>query len=295
MSDTLPETERDPELAIPATHRDPELAAVPAAAPRKARRWPWVLLAALVLLAGGAFYLYRFVLKPEPTAHRHVPAGTSVALRADALKILLWKPVREHLWPLALESDGEPAESRRARLIHEKTGVRVPLERVDAIDFTDGRYTGDDSWPNDDFYDRGGVAGSLRSRTVAVYADRQWTDTGINVRAGDIIRFDPSGTIQWGPGRQDGAAGESNSPYNANRPLPNQAGGALIGRIGTSSGDMFYIGGDRGSFRARTSGRFCSHSSVSINAGKRLMPRLLEYRLTNSAASRAYLLMPCRL
>lgn len=142
--------------------------------------------------------------------------------------------------------------------------VRVPLDRVDAIDFTDSRDAGDDSWSddswpnnNDDYYGNSGTwnSGNMRSRTVTVYSDRQWTDTGITVRAGDVIRFDPSGTIQWGPGRQDGPAGEYNSPANRNRPLPNQAGGALIGRIGTGSGDMFYVGGDRGTFRARTSGR----------------------------------------
>jgi hypothetical protein len=140
--------------------------------------------------------------------------------------------------------------------------VRVPLDRVDAIDFTDGNFqSGDDSWSddswsnNDDFYSNDSLSGNLRQRTVAVHADRQWTDTGITVRAGDVIRFDPTGVIQWGPGRQDGPAGEVNSPHNANRPIPNRSGGSLIGRIGAGSGDMFYIGGDRGTFRARTSGR----------------------------------------
>jgi hypothetical protein len=144
--------------------------------------------------------------------------------------------------------------------------VRVPLSRVDAVDFTDSRY-GDDSYSNDDswssrssrddgYYGNDSLGyGNLRQRTVSVEADRQWTDTGITVRAGDTLRFDPSGTISWGPGRQDGPAGESNSPYNRSRPLPNYAGGALIGRIGSSNGDMFFIGGDRGTFRARTSGR----------------------------------------
>ena len=149
--------------------------------------------------------------------------------------------------------------------------VRVPLDRVDAIDFTDGRNAGDDSWSSndswsnndDDYYGNSGNSrnsgswnsGNMRSRTVTVYADRQWTDSGITVRAGDVIRFDPTGTIQWGPNRQDGPAGEYNSPHNRNRPIPNQAGGSLIGRIGTGTSDLFYIGGDRGTFRARTSGR----------------------------------------
>ncbi|HVR70490.1 MAG TPA: LecA/PA-IL family lectin [Vicinamibacteria bacterium] len=135
--------------------------------------------------------------------------------------------------------------------------VRVQRDRVDAVDFTDNHFLQSDNSRSDDSWssDTGGSYGNLRQRTVAVYADRPWTDTGINVRAGDMIRFAPTGVIQWGPGRQDGPAGEENSPYNGSRPIPNSAGGALIGRIGTGSGDMFYIGGDRGTFRARTSGR----------------------------------------
>jgi hypothetical protein len=166
--------------------------------------------------------------------------------------------------------NNQPARTRR---------IRVPLDRVDAIDFTDqGNYGSDDSWSsdtrsndswsdrtrsndtwsnNDDYYgnNTSGNNSNLRQRAVLVNADRPWTDTGITVRAGDVIRFDPSGVIQWGPGRQDGPGGEVNSPSNRNRPMANQPGGALIGRIGTGSGDMFYVGADRGTFRARTSGR----------------------------------------
>ena len=46
-----------------------------------------------------------------------------------------------------------------------------------------------------------------------------------------------------------------NSPINDRRPVPARPAGALIGRIGTSPSDVFFIGGDRGSFRVRTSGR----------------------------------------
>ena len=44
-----------------------------------------------------------------------------------------------------------------------------------------------------------------------------------------------------------------NSPYNSSRPIPNRAGGALIGRIG--NGAPFFIGSGVQSFRAGTSGR----------------------------------------
>ena len=167
--------------------------------------------------------------------------------------------------------DEETGSSRNQQPAGRMRRVRVPLDRVDAIDFTDqGVFGNDDSYSDDSYSDEPysndrneGYYGNnnsygnsnLQQRTVTVHADRQWTDTGVNVRAGDVIRFDPSGVIQWGPGRRDGPAGEINSPYNRSRPMANQPGGALIGRIGTDTGDMFYVGADRGTFRARTSGR----------------------------------------
>jgi hypothetical protein len=51
------------------------------------------------------------------------------------LEILLWKPVRKHLWPIAFETgEGEePAQSRRAKLIQQKTGVRIPTDFREVI------------------------------------------------------------------------------------------------------------------------------------------------------------------
>jgi hypothetical protein len=96
---------------------------------------------------------------------------------------------------------------------------------------------------------------AARTRLVTVSARQAWTDTGLEVRVGDILQFRPEGTIQWGSGRQDGAAGESNSPIDRRRPMPARPAGALLGRIGASASDVFFIGDDRGSFRVRTAGR----------------------------------------
>ena len=96
---------------------------------------------------------------------------------------------------------------------------------------------------------------SARDRVVTVSARQAWTDSGIDLKAGDIIRFVADGTVVRGPGQQDGPAGEMNSPIHERRPIPARPAGALIGRIGTSSGDIFFIGGDRGAFRVRTAGR----------------------------------------
>ena len=92
-------------------------------------------------------------------------------------------------------------------------------------------------------------------RDINVDARRQWTDTGINVRAGDTIYFTPAGTIIWGPGRQDTAAGENNSPVNRNRPIPSRPAAGLIGRVGNSMNDVFFIGDERGPFRVHNTGR----------------------------------------
>lgn len=91
--------------------------------------WLAALAVALLLVGGGA-YLYLFVVAPTPRAHRHIPAGTTLAARADAVKLLTFEPVRKHLWPLLLDEEVEPdpATSRRLRRIAEETGVRIPTD-----------------------------------------------------------------------------------------------------------------------------------------------------------------------
>jgi len=109
-------------------------------------------------------------------------------------------------------------------------------------------------------YDRGGGRPSgLRERTTSVDAAAPWSDTGIDVRSGMSVYFEASGKVQWGPDRKDGPAGEGGNHRNAGRPMPNRAGGALIGRVGGS--EPFLIGDDRGPIRMRESGRL----SLGVN------------------------------
>ncbi len=86
-------------------------------------------------------------------------------------------------------------------------------------------------------------------------ARQAWTDTGIDLTTGDVVRFSAEGSVVRGPGQEDGPAGEMNSPISDRRPVPARPAGALLGRIGTSASDVFFIGGDRGAFRVRASGR----------------------------------------
>ena len=51
----------------------------------------------------------------------------------------------------------------------------------------------------------GAVATAGRSRTVHVQSQNRWTDTGIDVRAGQTVTLDASGTIQMSDNAQDTA------------------------------------------------------------------------------------------
>ena len=117
------------------------------------------------------------------------------------------------------------------------------------------------------FAGRGGVAAQrgpnpvvgqrpsgLRERALYVDATRQWNDTGIDIRAGETIYFAATGRVHWGPGREDGPAGEGGSPVNQYRPIPSRPAAALIARIGETN-DYIFIGDEKGPISVRSSGR----------------------------------------
>src|SRR5262245_5239425 len=94
----------------------------------------------------------------------------------------------------------------------------------------------------------------LREREVSVDSWIPWKDTGVEVRGGQTLYFSATGRVRWGPNRQDGPAGERNSPHNDARPIPGRPAAALIGRVGESN-DYFFIGDDESGIRMRSSGR----------------------------------------
>jgi hypothetical protein len=134
--------------------------------------------------------------------------------------------------------------------------LRIPRNEIARIEFDDGSFLGSDRENRREERREvdGGMPRGMRERSANVNAREAWTDTGIEVRAGQSIYFAASGETRWGPGRRDGAEGERNSPVNQGRPLPERAAASLIGRIGDGN-DVFFIGGDPGPFRARSSGR----------------------------------------
>ena len=74
-------------------------------------------------------------------------------------------------------------------------------------------------------------------RTLVIDAQTRWTDTGINVRAGDMIRIAAQGTIQMSSDANDIADpwGARSGRRAANSPDPNMPAGGLIAMISGST------------------------------------------------------------
>ena len=94
------------------------------------------------------------------------------------------------------------------------------------------------------------------ARAVTVSAAQRWTDTGLEVAAGDVVSFSTAGTVNLGDDHPVGPEGDlAGAAAAPRRLLPDRPAGALIGRIGMSPDDTFFIGAERLPFRVRTSGR----------------------------------------
>jgi hypothetical protein len=103
---------------------------------------------------------------------------------------------------------------------------------------------------------REGRPSGLREKEVWVSATDAWKDSGIEVRDGQVVYFTThGGDIQWRRGEHTRAGGNPGAPYNARRPIPGRAIGALIGKIGAGSNDYFFIGDNEGPVRVRGGGR----------------------------------------
>lgn len=147
--------------------------------------------------------------------------------------------------------NGELIAIRNGQIEFEtRTGRTMRLDRdeVERIEFDNRRFGGN----NSSNLDAGGRPSGMREKQTIVSSDVAWHDTGVDVRAGQTVYFEAQGRVRWGRDRQDGPAGERNSPSNPNRPMGNRNAAALIGKIGN---DMFFIGDETGPIRIRTGGR----------------------------------------
>jgi hypothetical protein len=190
--------------------------------------------------------------------------GFTLAARADTL--VLRDGSRVDGTVVSIRDGVVEFEARRGSLGRER--VRVDRDEVVRIEFdrrgddrSDNNFRDNDRRDNDrgDSRDTRRPSG-LREREVSVDSWLGWKDTGVEVRSGQTVYFSASGRVRWGPNRQDGPAGERNSPRNDARPIPSRPAAALIGRIGDSN-EFFFIGEDEGAIRMRSSG----HLYLGVN------------------------------
>jgi Ca2+-binding EF-hand superfamily protein len=92
-----------------------------------------------------------------------------------------------------------------------------------------------------------------RPVVVTVVGNRQWVDTGLDVRAGDVLTIRADGTV-----RLSGNGNDTATPGGGNRraegaSLPNHPAGALIARVG--NGAPIFVGDGRGINKLTTGGR----------------------------------------
>lgn len=166
-----------------------------------------------------------------------------VSLQADTLYLRNGTRIEGEL--IAIRNGQIEFEERRS--FGSSRTVRVDRDEVDRIDFENSRYGNNNNSNN-----LSGRPSGMREKQTIVSADVAWNDSGVDVRAGQTIFFEAQGRVRWGRDRQDGPAGERNSPSNPNRPMGNRNAAALIGKIGE---DMFFIGDETGPIRVRNSGR----------------------------------------
>ena len=170
-----------------------------------------------------------------------IVATVTVAISADTLVLTNGRRIQgELLGVFGREIEFEERTGGNRRI------VRVARNEIARIEFVEGQGNSRNDVPT--------IPRGMRERRVTVEAREPWTDTGIDVRSGQQVYFQSSGETRWGPGRRDGAAGERNSPYNANRPLPDRPAASLIARVGERN-EVFFIGDDQGPYRMRGNGR----------------------------------------
>jgi hypothetical protein len=121
---------------------------------------------------------------------------------------------------------------------------------------------------NDDYYDdntgelrvaittgpdSGGGGQDTTETAVTMDPTDHWTNTGIMVRAGDVIRLNTSGSVRTAPDAQPVGPEGARSARASGAPLPNRPAGALIARIG-DDGPWMFVGARQGTIRADRDG-----------------------------------------
>ena len=91
---------------------------------------------------------------------------------------------------------------------------------------------------------------------VTVAGSRQWTDTGMDVEAGDLLRFTATGALRWN-GREVPPEGIPRAWMDMIKAFPVMDGkrGALVGRVGEGETKRPFLIGPQGERRVAVKGR----------------------------------------
>lgn len=110
-----------------------------ATAPRRGGR-VWILVAVLLLAAiVGPLVFWLGFWRFRPTAQRHIPSGTVVAVRVDARELYLFTPFREHVLPALVPPTDDRLRPNAVQRIHTHTGVDLSRDaREIVLATTDG-------------------------------------------------------------------------------------------------------------------------------------------------------------
>jgi hypothetical protein len=130
--------------------------------------------------------------------------------------------------------------------------VQVSSQAVQAApDWAQGRGNRGDRQGNE--YDRRSDA-PRDARSVVVPSNVAWTNTGIQVKRGQAMRFEPSGEIRLSFSGEDVAvaAGAKSGRMTDKAPIPTIYAGALIGRV--NNGKPFSIGDTKQAFQMPANG-----------------------------------------
>jgi len=104
---------------------------------------------------------------------------------------------------------------------------------------------------------QGSSASSRQSYTVEVNGSKQWTDTNIELRAGEKLQITAEGTISYATGNQFGPAGIQRSLADLihEYAVPNGTHGELIGRLGSGAAAEAFEVGANNTYTAPVAGR----------------------------------------
>ncbi len=110
-------------------------------------------------------------------------------------------------------------------------------------------------------------AQSASSKELDIPGASLWTDTGIDLKAGDTVKLSATGTLHFSGAKENGPEGLARGWLDLVRVLPvNEAGrGALVGRVGSNDAVRPFLVGPRANIKAPVDGRLFLGVNAAAN------------------------------